>query len=498
MCNKYKLHPISSIINFLKGLKEFTFPFILVVIANGFNFSANEKDIWEYIPSLILLAVLIFYLIAGIIRWWTFVYWFEENELRVEYGLFVKKKRYIPYDRIQGINYKEGIFHRIFGLVQVMVETAGSSKDEPEVILTAITKEAAAQIEKETSKLAEQKVEEKIGIEVVSNIEEEVRQEPKVIHKMSNKDLVLLATTSNSVGVVIAGVVATFSQISDFIPYDKIFEELATFIQFGFVVITFAIFFALFIAWMISVIMTFINYYDFTVIQENDRFIITRGLLEKKRITIPIHRVQAIKIAENPFRQLMKYATVVVESASGGIDKSEQKITLFPLILKKDMNHRLEQLFPQYHFLSENSFVQSPKIAKSFYYRKEILWLIPIVIGTTYFFFPYGLLTILLVVPLFLLALWQYKTNGFNILGNQLTLRYRLISRVTFIVEKNRIQAVQSRQSYFQKRKMIASVRATVMSGSSGTTAKVPHLRETDVNKILSWFERSSENKEVF
>ena len=41
------------------------------------------------------------------------MYWFEDSELRVEYGLFVKKKRYIPFDRIQSLNYKEGIFHQI-------------------------------------------------------------------------------------------------------------------------------------------------------------------------------------------------------------------------------------------------------------------------------------------------------------------------------------------------------------------------------------------------
>src|SRR5690606_28173154 len=74
-------------------------------------------------------------------------YWFEDDELRIESGLFVKKKRYIPFDRIQSLDYTEGIFHRPFGLVKVKVETAGgSSMKKAEGELTAITKAAADRI----------------------------------------------------------------------------------------------------------------------------------------------------------------------------------------------------------------------------------------------------------------------------------------------------------------------------------------------------------------
>lgn len=71
--------------------------------------------------------------------------------MRIEYGLFVKNKRYIPFERIQTLNYKEGILHRPFKLVRVDVETAGGSADA-EVSLTAITREQASRIELEMKK----------------------------------------------------------------------------------------------------------------------------------------------------------------------------------------------------------------------------------------------------------------------------------------------------------------------------------------------------------
>lgn len=342
---KYKLHPIAAVINFTKGLKELILPFAIIIITNGFSLSAGNGMWITILPTVIMLVLMILFLIHGVLRWYTFVYWFEDDELRVEYGLFVKKKRYIPFERIQSFNHKEGIFHRIFGLVQVMVETAGGNDGKPEVVLTAITKDAAKQIEMVTKKVKEtivenDELEQTIVIETPS----------KIIHKMSPKDLVILATTSNSMGVVLAGVVAVLSQIAEFIPYEKIYEEVSSIVKFGVVVISVSIIFAILLTWIISVLITFINYYGFTVTEEEDRLIITRGLLEKKRVTIPLNRIQAIKIVENPFRQLFGLAGVAFESASGGFGGNDKKITVFPIISKKTMYKRLEELFPQFEW----------------------------------------------------------------------------------------------------------------------------------------------------
>ena len=109
-----------------------------------------ENGIWIIYHSSFLVSLLLSFFITGIIKWKRFEYWFEDNELRIEYGLFVKKKRYIPFDRIQSLDYTEGILHRPFKLVKVKVETAGSSSSKKsEAELTAITKEAANRIETE-------------------------------------------------------------------------------------------------------------------------------------------------------------------------------------------------------------------------------------------------------------------------------------------------------------------------------------------------------------
>ncbi|HWK22616.1 MAG TPA: PH domain-containing protein [Ureibacillus sp.] len=488
---RFKLHPISAVVDFVKGLKELILPFLILFMANGFKvtFNPSDRSSWaSLIPLGIFLLIIIIRLISGFLKWWTYVYWFEENELRVEYGLIVKKKRYIPFDRIQSFNYKEGIFHRLFGLVQVMVETAGNSNGKPEVILTAITKEAANQIEWITRNSKEEKIDH--TQQDVSEVLVNSSLDSKEIHKMSIKDLLILATTSSSMGVVIAGVAAILSQFAEFIPFELIFEELSSFIKFGFVIVALAIFVTLIVTWIVAVIITFFNYYDFKVIEENERLTITRGLLEKKKVTLPLNRIQAIKIVENPLRQMFGYTAVIVESASGGFGGDEKKVTLFPLIKKKDVLEPLQKLFPQFEW--QQSLTKPPKKAKPFFYRIDLLWLLPAIVFCSYFWFPYGLLAILILLPVLLLGLWQYKSAGFAISGHQLTFCYRIFSRVTFIVEKKRIQALECRHTYFQKRKGIKTVKVTVMSGVTGATAKVPNLENRDVESIKKWFEKAS------
>ncbi|ATP42045.1 hypothetical protein CSE16_19645 [Solibacillus sp. R5-41] len=484
---KYKLHPVTAIINVVKALKDLLIPIVIIVVANGFTLNFNYRDesfFSEMVPLIFLFVIVIWTMVNGLIKWATFTYWFEDRELRVEYGLFVKKKRYIPFDRIQSLNYKEGIFHRIFGLVQVQVETAGSKNGKPEAELTAVTRLAADEIEIQMKKVKQIDSSMEEGQEAPS-------EEPSfIIHKMHPKELLLLATTSGGIGVVLAGIFALVSQFSQFIPFDDIYNEMAILMKFSVIIVSILIAFAFIAAWLISVALTFLNYYDFTVTEQNKRLIITRGLLEKKRVTIPLHRVQAVKIVENPFRQMLGLATVIVESAGGSFSgEKDKKIVLFPLISKKMLIKPLSELFPHIDFTMTPE-VTPPKRAQPFFYRIDFVWMVPLIAALSYFFYPYGLLSFLLIVPIILLGRWQFKTDGYLLNGQQITIVSRTISRVTFFAEKKRIQVTQGSQNYFQKRRQIGSARIVVMSGLAGASATVRHLEQREVETILQWYER--------
>ena len=482
---KFTLHPISAVINFLKGLKEMIVPLIVVIALNGFG-GRGESEGWSsYIVYIIYAVVLIAMLVSGIIKWKRFRYWFEEGELRIEYGLFVKKKRYIPFERIQSLNYTEGIFHRPFGLVKVKVETAGGgATKEADAELTAISKEAAEQIKKEMN-LAKNKQSDML--DETFQPEDQVIEQRKPLFRMSQKDLFILASTSGGVGVFFSGLAVFVSQFSEVIPYETIYNEIIMFIRFGALLIALVVFFVLLVAWIVSVAITFINYYEFTIRVEDEEIIITRGLLEKKKITIPLSRIQGVRIVENPLRQLTGYATVVVDSAGGSLAEKDEKIKLLPLIKKDQINPILVQIFPNYDFTP--SFTRVPKRSRKFFYRLDFLWMIPVTAAVSYFFYPFGLFSLLLFPLSFLLGAWQHKTAGYWIDEKQLVIQYRLFSRVSIWMEKKRIQAMTERTTYFQKKADVSSIMTTIKSGVSGSATTIPHIEKADAISLMEWYE---------
>lgn len=496
---RFKLHPISAVMNFVKGLKDLIFPFVIIFVANGFQGRADNDGGWtSYIPYTIGAVFLSFILIGGIIKWKRFVYWFEDNELRIEYGLFIKKKRYIPFERIQSLNYTESILHRPLKLVKVKIETAGSgNSEEAEAELTAITKTAAHRIEQELANAKKRKLRTSLEDEDITtmNDEPQVEIEAVSIYKMTLKNLMILATTSGGIGVIFSGLAVFFFQFSDLIPYEMLYEEVMVFLKFGFFLVALSVFVILLLAWLASVILTVLNYYEFTIWKDDDHIILTRGLLEKKKVSIPISRVQGIRIVENPLRQLFGYCTVFVESAGGSISDKDQKIRLFPFIKKKHLNQYFEVLFP--HLETKTNWVCSPVKARPFYYRLDFVWMVPVIVGVSYFYYPYGLLSLLLIPILIVFGLWQHRTAGYSISGQQLSLRYRGFSKITFMIEKKRMQSMGVMQSPFQKKRSLASIETTIKSGILGATAKVEHLEVSDVEDVMKWYRPSSSKLEI-
>ena len=493
---RYRLHPVSALLNFLKGLKELVVPFLILFGANLLQGEGLPgRDFESLLTYGIGAIVLLFLLIAGVIKWKRFIYWFEEGELRIEYGLFVKKKRYIPFERIQSLDYTEGIFHRPLGLVRVKVETAGGQGEGAEAELTAIPRTDAERIEeviqeaKDLKRPIPQQPAE-AGPEVLEK--EGARRE---VYRIAPKELLVLAATSGGIGVILSGMAVFLSQFSELIPYEAVYSEVMVFLRFGVLIVALTVFISLLAIWFISLILTVISNYRFTVLANDENIIITRGLLEKKRITMPFKRIQAVRVTENPLRELFGYATVTVESAGGSaLEGGGEKIRLLPLVKKRDMLPVLRELFPDTEWMPE--LTKAPPRSVHFYYRLDFLWILPAAAVLSYFFFPYGLF-LLLAVPLSAaLGVWQHRTAGWAISGRQLTLQSRAISRQRMYVMRKRIQAAEVSESWFQRRKDIATAQVTVKSGILGATVRVEHLEKQDTDQIMRWYRPRKEQSQ--
>ncbi|WP_431800385.1 PH domain-containing protein [Halobacillus andaensis] len=475
MFEPQRLHPVSALINFIKGLKDAILPLAAVLFLNS-----NRGDGWlGLLPFLISGLMLVIILAGGIIKWLRFTYWLEEGELRMEHGLFVKKKRYIPIDRIQSLDFSEGIFHRPFQLVKVTVETAGSSNAmEAEAELTAIRKEEAKMLEEHINELKKSSQEVK---------EEEGETSRQLVYKMGMKDILVMALTSGGAGVVISGVLVFLSQGMEFLPVDAIYDEVIDWLQFSFLFIAGVVLLVLIVAYGISVLLTILRYSQFSVFLEGGDIIMTRGLLEKKQVTIPLNRIQGIRVDENLIREPLGYASVTIISAGGSqSNDSDHSLRVLPLIKRKNIEEVLHSILEDYQL---NLPVQRPPQRSLLRYIARFVWL-PVIASTvlSILFYPFGMLA-LISVPVFMwLGYLSFKHAGWNIENNQLTLIRRFLVKQTYIMKKFRVQALYSDQSLFQRRAKLATIGATLKSGIGGERAQVWYLEEKDTHHLLKWY----------
>ena len=467
-----RIHPVGMILSFVNMIKSYIIPAIIF-----FFVSSNESfNLYIIIGGCLLI---LFVVVTSILEWWKFTYIIEDGELRIEHGIFVKKKRYIPIERIQTINVSAGVIQQIFRLVKLQIETAGSGM-EAEVSLTAIKKQEADRIQEEISKHKQLS-----KLSITEDEQEEVLLDQPT-YKMTTKDLLVAASTSSGIGVIISAVAAFVSQFDEFIPYDQVIDRFDFLTNASITLYAILIFIAFFIAWILSIIGVVLKYAYFTVIKAEEELKISRGIFEKRQITIPTKRIQAIQIVQNPLRQLLGYTTIYIESAGGNSGDEGLSTILFPVVPKRNVEQLLLEFLPD--FKQQSDLHRLPKRSMIRYCFRKTIPALFVMIPVAYFLQPWGYVSIIL-LPV---AAWwgyaTYKDAGWNYHGDQLNIVFRIISKTHVLVNRNRLQSVKSKTTYFQKRVSLQTFECTIKSGLLGRNFTVKDLDQQDVEKIINWY----------
>ncbi|WP_145626816.1 PH domain-containing protein [Bacillus licheniformis] len=484
MSEPRRMHPAAVILNFIKGLvetvKNFIIPFGVVIFLNQ---SQTVKMIAIAAAVLFFIALVV----TSIIKWSKFTYRIEEDELRIEEGLINKKKRYIPIERIQTINTSAGLIQQMFKLVKLQIETA-SGGTEAEVSLVAITQAEAERIQQ--ALFERKKAAEDTGTDVPVPLEEtaeeaEEAEEPVMMYKMTGQELLTAASTSSGIGVIISGVFAFFTQVDDFFDLDWLYDRFAFLNSAGAAVIALAAFVALFIAWLLSIVGMLLKYANFTVVRKEKEIVISRGLIEKQQITIPLQRIQAIKIKESLIRQPFGLAAVTIVSAGGNVLEEDKSAILFPIISKKIINQRLGEFIPDY--APEDDLNRLPKRALRRYILRAS-WPVLAVVPLSILFPPWGYLSAVLIPFYWIIGYFSYRDAGWKISGSKIIMSSRFIGRTTAVIQRRRMQVFEVSRSYFQRRKQLVSIHTSTKSSVLMEKFSVADVEEKDSDDIIAWY----------
>ena len=485
-----RLHPVGMLLGALGAIRRFIGAAVVPGVAVLVNQGVSTRVM--FFLALGAVVLVIGSAIWGVLSWRATTYSVADGTFRLKRGVVQKSERSLPLERVQSVSTVQGIVQRIFGVVEVRVETAGGG-GEPEISLPALSRPAVETLREE---LTERRSPEPSDTETPEGEEVgrgtgEGTAEPEVVRRLGARALLVAGLTSGQIGVALS-VVAVASQVFDnFLPENlarRVLEYLSP------DSIAVAVLFALAIglaAWGLAILGTVLAHAGFTLSRSADgRYLkIQRGLLERHEATVPLSRIQAIRVIDGVLRQPFGLAEVRLESAGFG-DEQGVSTTLFPLLPRKDVEKLLRDVAPEFAAPLSELEALPVRARRRYVLRAVLVAAVPVafIVLQSAAVVGFGLtvyLLSLLLIPAGLYGWLRFRSAGWRLEEGRVILRYRLLARTTAIAPRHRLQTRNVSSSPFQRRRRLASFRIEVASGSGGSAFGLTDLDSSTAGKLL-------------
>lgn len=453
-----RLHPAAIVVKSFGQL----IPLIFVVFAGPFG-----------LPILVGLGSI--GLAVAALSWWRFTWRIEDGSLIIEQGLLERRRRAIPLSRIQSVETIRKLPHRIFGVVALRVESVGGSDSEGR--LEALDPRQAEVVR--AVLLRTRPRDDQPG--AASS-----RTPPgQVLHHLGIKELVKAGVTGGRVSVVAAllGVSQDFwfGRVFDsgFVQLDA--RTLDSFLAGAGILAALSVTAAI-VVFAISVFGTALAFWDFTLTQDDDSLWVRRGLIEQRSDTIPLRRIQAVRIEQNLVRRIFKLAAVKIEVAgrTGSAEQQRQTDVVLPIasmtaaLALADRLVGGADLHPSIQAMPVGA--RSRRIIRAVVV--SLLFCLPGVLDIRL------LLAGLVIIPLVALAIAGYRSLGWAASANHVIAQSGFWLRRRWVVPTAGVQSLKVSATPFQRRRQLASLTLEIArSGNAGDPVLID-LAATDANRL--------------
>ena len=494
------LHPVSVLIGvpLVQLVRALVIP-AFAVLAGG--------RVGDRTP-LLLLVLLLVGLGVRVLAWRRFRWSFDGGVVRVEQGLLSRSRRVVGVDRIQQVELDRPFVQRLLGVATLRIETAGSDEG-PEVELRvlrldeALTLRAALQPHRPTSAA------------IASGVAADVVAADVVLRLPLHR--VALASVTGAqlllAPALLLGVVQLAGDRTDELllgVVDRVVAMLDGGAGPGPTTWVAGIAALLVASIVTTLVVAAVRDGGFMIVRVGDDLVLRRGLLGTRESTVPLRRVQVVRVAANPLRRALGVAQLRIHSAGGsaggsggGSRSGGDRRAVIPLIAAADIEQLVADLLPSVGMLPQLRPHPPAARRRALWRRLRGLagWAVPAAIGWTLLAtlvrdgaelpLPSRLTALLAgevlggvagvllgadvpawVLPLAIIGLLvavqtslagaEYRALGHGIGPGVLAARRGALTHVTSVAPIGRLQAVTLQQTWFQARRDLASVRAHV------------------------------------
>jgi putative membrane protein len=478
-----RLHPTSFLFGLAAHLRQLVIPGLFVLFTA--RSSEGNWQIWA-------MALFVPYAIATIGRTLSYRYRFDASELVIRTGFFFRNERHVPYARIQNVDAVRTIWHRALGVADVRVETGSGS--EAEATLSVVSLDAFDEIRRHVfeghggaaAPVAAAAVEAARG---------------RVLLHLPARELAICGLIQGRGAIVIG---ALFGVMWESGLMDRLMgmafgsqttgrgvmrQLLRAIVGLGQapvarIALTVAMFvLVLLLIRVLSIGWALVKLHGFTLTLDGEKLRSEYGLLTRVTATIPVHRIQTVTIQEGVLHRLFGRVTVRVETAGGDGDETlAQRQVLAPVIPRSAVKDLLASTLPEMpaDVVWRNVHPRGVRraFAESAFVAAVVATLLVALLG---WWTP--LLFALLLGWAAVNARLTIKWLGWATDAQVVMVRSGWSWRQTTIAPFGKLQVIQLRESPFDRRHLMATVRADTAGAALGAHGiAIPYLaRETAV-----------------
>ena len=399
-------------------------------------------------------------LAVQILAWRRRTYSLVDGVLRVEGGLVVRSQQLVPCERIQQVNLVQKLRHRALGVAVLDVETAGgdsgvrldvleiSEAERLRVVLLAAKARAREGAVAEADDLDEEG-----EVSGAGNAPRWVPT-PWPVVELTHRQLAVAGVTGVELLVVFA-LAATASQLlgeswSPFDGYDlPALDALGPLLVVGAVLVFLVVWLAT------AVAASILADSGFRLTLVGDELHVARGLLDRKETSLPLARVQAVRIAASAPRRLLGLVSMRIDSAGRAAGDDDRRMSI-PILPVGDLDRVLGLVLPGVGPLP--SLRRPPPAARRRALVHHVAPAVLVALVATIVAWPWGGLALVLVPLAAALGLAAYRGLGHASSGAFLVTRSGSFNRRLVVVPLGRVQSARLRATPWQRRAGLATL----------------------------------------
>lgn len=462
---------IFILITFLRrSVRRFWFLFLFVFFQKG------ESRTTYFLGLLIVISIL--QLASSLIHYFRFYFYVDGDELILESRRLQTTRTNIPFDRIQTIEFEQGILHRFFNVVKVQIDTAGSEKAE--MSLDALDMDRAEALR--SFILAQKAQHAALKIEEGEATEEEqdfMPEPPKdeLMLALEPGELFRVGLAQNhlrTAGIIVGFFLGLYQYVDEFIDLDR--DDVT---QYIIGIEGSAVLFAilgvlpvlLFAAVVVSVVRVVFRYYGFKAWKTARGLKLQAGLLTRREQAATRSKIQLIRWYQTLFELRLGISRVRLFQAAGNQVKKKEALTL-PGCHDAHRDRLTAVLLSE----EEQESYASHKISRKIIYRRVLFRGVLPAIGLGLLSAsPLGYAAILwiLLIPFSIWTARRYY-DRFQLMINEYSVQVRtgVWGSRGVLLPWYKIQAISLSSSPFERRHGLYTVRLA----TAGGTVRIPFV----------------------